>query len=119
MKKRLKIGVVGLGYWGPNLARNFNGLPDCDLEALCDLSEDRRAHVQSLYPGVQAESDFNALISDPDLDAIAIATSLKSHHPLGKASLLAGKHTLIEKPLASCAWRAREAPIEPSWRVTI
>ena len=108
MKKRLKIGVVGLGYWGPNLARNFNGLPDCDLEALCDLSEDRRAHVQSLYPGVQAESDFNALISDPDLDAIAIATSLKSHHPLGKASLLAGKHTLIEKPLASSIEESQE-----------
>ena len=107
MKKRLKIGVVGMGYWGPNLARNFNGLPDCHLKAVCDLSKET-GYLQSLYPSVQAESDFNALVSDPDLDAIAIATSVKSHHPLGKASLLAGKHTFIEKPLASSIEESQE-----------
>ncbi len=108
MKKPLNIGVVGLGYWGPNLARNFNALSDCTLKTVCDLSEDRLKHITSLYPQATGESDFDQLLSDADLDAIVIATAVKFHHPLAKAALLAGKHVFIEKPLASSTEESEE-----------
>lgn len=100
MKRPLNFGVVGLGYWGPNLARNLNALNDCNLRTVCDLSEERLSHIKTLYPNVIGESNFRRLLEDSELDAIAIATAVKSHHALAKASLLAGKHTFIEKPLA-------------------
>jgi predicted dehydrogenase len=62
MTKPLNIGVVGLGYWGPNLARNFNALPNCILKTVCDLSEDRLKHITSLYPQAKGESDFDNLL---------------------------------------------------------
>jgi predicted dehydrogenase len=108
MTKPLNIGVVGLGYWGPNLARNFNALPNCILKTVCDLSEDRLKHITSLYPQAKGESDFDNLLQDPDLDAIVIATAVKFHHPLAKAALLAGKHVFIEKPLASSTEQSEE-----------
>lgn len=108
MGRKLKLGVVGLGYWGPNLARNFNNLAGCDLTAVCDLDPARVQHVQSLYPGVTGETDFNRLLANADLDAIAIATSVQLHYPLAKASLLAGKHVLVEKPLASSSQQSEE-----------
>ncbi len=108
MGKKLKIGVVGLGYWGPNLARNFHNLNGCELAAVCDLDSNRLAHIQSLYSGVRGETDFNDLLADPGLDAMAIATSVKSHYTLAKASLLAGKHVLIEKPIASSSQQSEE-----------
>jgi len=100
MSKQIKVGVVGCGYWGPNLIRNFNFLPDCQLKTMCDLDEKRLAHIKSLYPGVHGEMDFDNLLRDRDLDAIVIATSVGSHYRMAKASLLAGKHTMIEKPMA-------------------
>lgn len=108
MKRPLNIGVVGLGYWGPNLARNFNALHDCNLKTVCDLSEERLSHIKSLYPDVVGESDYDRLLDDPDLDAIVIATAVRFHHPLAKASLLAGKHTFIEKPLAGSSGECEE-----------
>ncbi len=108
MKKPLNVGVVGLGYWGPNLARNFHSLGDCHLKTVCDLREERLTHLKGLYPNVQGESDFENLLRDPDLDAIVIATAVHTHFPLAKASLLAGKHTLIEKPLASSSAQCEE-----------
>jgi len=108
MKKPLNIGVVGLGYWGPNLARNFDSLADCHLKTVCDLSEERLKHITALYPSATGESDFEKLLQDPELDAIVIATAVRTHYPLAKASLLAGKHTLIEKPLASSSEQCEE-----------
>ncbi|HUA69292.1 MAG TPA: Gfo/Idh/MocA family oxidoreductase, partial [Candidatus Saccharimonadales bacterium] len=75
-------------------------LPDCNLKTICDLSESRLSHLKSLYPGVQGTMDYHCMLNGINLDAIVIATSVKSHHRLAKASLLAGKHTLIEKPMA-------------------
>jgi predicted dehydrogenase len=101
MTKPIKIGVVGCGYWGPNLIRNFRSLQDCTLKVMCDLNEDRLKHLKTLYPEVKGETDFNNMIENAGLDAVVIATTLKSHYAMAKASLLAGKHTFIEKPMAA------------------
>ena len=106
--KTTKVGVVGCGYWGPNLIRNFNSLPNCDLKAVCDVSSERLDHMKSLYPNVEGFTDFDQFLRDADLDAVVVATPVKYHHPLAKAALLAGKHTLIEKPMASSSAECEE-----------
>jgi predicted dehydrogenase len=108
MNKPLNVGVVGCGYWGPNLIRNFRSLSDCRLKSICDVSEDRLRHLKSLYPEVEAETKYDTLLNDAELTAIVIATSVKFHFPMAKASLLAGKHTFIEKPLASSLEQCEE-----------
>ncbi len=108
MKKQIKIGVVGCGYWGPNLVRNFRSLGDCDLKVMCDMNVQRLTHLRSLYPEVEGSMDYSHMLNGIGLDAVVIATSVKDHYPLAKASLLAGKHTLIEKPLASSAEQCEE-----------
>ena len=100
MKKPVNVGVVGCGYWGPNLIRNFRSLPDCQLKMMCDLSRDRLHHLRTLYPEVEGETQYEHLLNGASLDAIVVATAVRLHYPMAKASLLAGKHTLIEKPLA-------------------
>jgi predicted dehydrogenase len=100
MTKQLKIGVIGCGYWGPNLARNFRSLPDCNLRMMSDLNEQRLSHLKSLYPEIEGVTDHRHLLNGSGLDAIVIATPVKSHYPLAKACLSAGKHTFIEKPMA-------------------
>src|SRR5438270_6136389 len=101
MLKLLNVGVVGCGYWGPNLIRNFRGLPDCRLKAMCDANPQRLQHMNGLYPDVEGHTDFSKMLNDAGLDAVVIATSVKHHFSMAKASLLAGKHTFIEKPMAS------------------
>ena len=108
MKKSINVGVVGLGYWGPNLVRNFRSLPDCSLKVMCDLNEQRLAHLKTLYPEVEGERSYDALLQRTDIDAIVIATSVRFHFPMAKASLLAGKHTLIEKPMAASTAECEE-----------
>jgi predicted dehydrogenase len=108
MAKQIKIGVVGCGYWGPNLVRNFRSLPDCDMKVMCDLSEKRLTHLRSLYPEVEGSADYHHMLNGIGLDAVIIATAVKSHFPLAKKSLLAGKHTFIEKPMASSAAECEE-----------
>jgi predicted dehydrogenase len=108
MKKNINVGVVGCGYWGPNLIRNFRALPDCRMKSMCDVSEDRLRHLHNLYPEISGETRFESLLNDPDLHAVAVATSVKHHYPMAKASLLAGKHTFIEKPMASSAAQCEE-----------
>jgi predicted dehydrogenase len=108
MAKQIKLGVVGCGYWGPNLIRNFRSLPDCNLKMMCDLSADRLKHLRSLYPEVKGEMDFEHMLNGAGLDAIVIATSVKHHFPMAKAALLAGKHTFIEKPMAASSEQCEE-----------
>jgi len=108
MGKQIKVGVVGCGYWGPNLVRNFRSLPDCNLKIMCDVSEKRLSHLRSLYPEVEGSADYGHMLNGINLDAVVIATAVKSHFPLAKASLLAGKHTFIEKPMASSAHECEE-----------
>ena len=108
MAKQIKIGVVGCGYWGPNLVRNFRSLPDCNLKMICDLNEQRLAHLKPLYPEVQGTTDYRHLLNGAGLDAVVIATAVNTHYPMAKASLLAGKHTLIEKPMACSSAECRD-----------
>jgi predicted dehydrogenase len=108
MAKQIKVGVVGCGYWGPNLVRNFRSLPDCNLKMICDISEQRLTHLKSLYPEVQGTTDYRHILNGSSLDVVVIATAVKSHYPLAKASLLAGKHTLIEKPMAASSAECEE-----------
>src|SRR5438876_659414 len=108
MKNQTRVGVVGCGYWGPNLIRNFRQLPDCALKLMCDTSEQRLAHLKSLYPGIEGHKDFGHLLNGSGLDAVIIATPIRFHHSMAKASLLAGKHTFIEKPMASSVEECEE-----------
>ena len=93
------VGIVGCGYWGPNLARNFGALEACELRALCDLDPERVARLQRRYPGARATRDFGELLRDPGVDAVAICTPVHTHFPLASEALRAGKHVLVEKPL--------------------
>jgi predicted dehydrogenase len=93
-----KVGVAGLGYWGPNLARNFDELGA--LAALCDLSDDLRQRFAARYPNVRDYSDYDELLSDPTVDGVVIATPVPTHYELAKRALEAGKHALVEKPPA-------------------
>ena len=108
MKRKIAVGVVGCGYWGPLLVRNFKSLPDCQLKAVCDVNAARLKHIGTLYPDVEGMSDPQQLFNGSDLDAVVIATPVKHHYSLAKASLLAGKHTFIEKPMASSSAECEE-----------
>jgi predicted dehydrogenase len=108
MKKPIIVGVVGCGYWGPNLVRNFKGLPNCNLKAMCDTSLSRLEHMRSIHSDVEGVTDYEHLLNGVGLDAVVVATPVKHHFALAKASLLAGKHTFIEKPMASSADECEE-----------
>lgn len=108
MKRQIKVGLIGCGYWGPLLARNFRGVPQCQLKAVCDVDIGRVKHVCALYPDLEGITAPERLIAARDLEAVVIATPVKSHYPLAKASLLAGKHTFVEKPLATSSEECEE-----------
>ena len=108
MEKVLNVGVAGCGYWGPNLIRNFSQLPDCRVKQVCDTEENRLKHMKKLYPSVDTTMVFEDLVKDKDLDAIVVATPVHLHHKLAKKSLLAGKHTFIEKPMATSSAECEE-----------
>ncbi len=94
------IGVIGLGYWGPNLLRNFAATPGWTVKYGCDLDDRRLANFRRQYPSVTYTTDAGTLMNDPGLTAIAIATPIESHFSLARTALERGKHGLIEKPLA-------------------
>ena len=96
----LRIGVAGLGYWGPNLARNFAALPGCELAWCCDASEVALAREAPRFPGARFTDRLEDLLADPALDAVALATPVPSHAELAVRVLEAGKHCFVEKPLA-------------------
>jgi predicted dehydrogenase len=93
-----KIGLVGLGYWGPNLARNFGEL--AELRWLCDLDPELQEGFAARYPNARVTGDFDELLNDPELEAVVIATPAPTHYELAKRALEAGKHVLVEKPPA-------------------
>jgi predicted dehydrogenase len=100
------IAVVGYGYWGPNLVRNFVETPDAQVVSVCDRREDRLALVRRRFPGVHTTREFAEVLRDPRVDAIVVATPVAGHFPLAQAALESGRHVLIEKPLASSSKEA-------------
>ena len=105
---RIGAAVVGYGYWGPNLVRNLLGRPEFEFHGLCELSESRAAQFLDRHPGHTVSTDFDALIADPQLQAILIATPPVTHFDLVSKALAAGKHVLVEKPLARTSREAAE-----------
>ena len=96
---RLGIALVGLGYWGPNLARNFAAIEDCELAWCCDASEEARARLAGQYPSTRFTDDLAEVLADPDVDAVVLATPVPTHADLAVRVLESGKHCFVEKPL--------------------
>ena len=106
--KPIQVGVVGCGYWGPNLIRNFRSLRDCALKAVCDMDQKRLSHMKRLYPEIETYTSFEEFLAKGGVDAVAVATPVRYHHPLALACLKAAKHTFIEKPMASTGAQCQE-----------
>jgi predicted dehydrogenase len=104
----LNVAVVGYGYWGPNLVRNVSASSAMRLAALCERDARRADAFRARMPGVTIESDFDQLLLDPSVDAVVVATPPNTHYALCKRALQAGKHVLVEKPLAKTSAQARE-----------
>lgn len=102
----LNIGVIGYGYWGPNLVRNFVESEHTQVLAVADKAPNRLRLVESRYPNIQTSTDVRALLDNPKIDAIVVATPVSSHYDLAMQALKAGKHVLVEKPLASTSEQA-------------
>jgi predicted dehydrogenase len=98
--------MIGVGYWGPNLIRNFSDLDDAQVVSCSDLSQERLNKIAKRYPAVKCTQNYEDLLADPDVDAVVIATPVSTHYPIAKAALLAGKHVMIEKPLADSSENA-------------
>ena len=109
MTRSLTVGVVGLGYWGPNLARNFAAIPGCAVTWLCDADQAARDRIARTLPAARSTADLDDLLGDPDLDAIVLATPVPTHAELAVRALEAGKHCFVEKPLAQSAADAEQA----------
>jgi len=104
----IRIGVIGYGYWGPNLVRNFAETPGLSVAGVADLDQKKLDIVQKRYPGVKTTTRFKDLVEDPSLDAIAVATPVSTHFELGMAALKAGKHLWLEKPMTETSQQARQ-----------
>lgn len=104
----LKLGVIGYGYWGPNIVRNFAGQKDCQVVAVCDRSPTALARAVGAHPGIHATTDPNEILNSPDLDAVAIVTPVSFHYELAKQALESGKHVFVEKPFTATSAQAEE-----------
>jgi predicted dehydrogenase len=104
----LNLAVVGYGYWGPNIVRNVMDRPELELWGLCEMNAERVAKFTARYPGVRTTDSFQEVLDDPTVDAVSIATPPATHYPLVKQALEAGKHVMVEKPLATTTADAEE-----------
>src|SRR5262245_26172936 len=95
------IAQFGCGYWGPNLLRNFSVLPNCQVKYVVDASPERRAFVETNFPRTKALASTEAVLADPEVDAVIVATPASTHFDLARQALQAGKHVFVEKPLAT------------------
>ncbi len=102
------LGQVGLGYWGPNLLRNFNGLAQARVKVCCDLDEAALRRVGSQYPGMAITTDYGELLDDPEVEAVVVTAPTPAHYGLAKAALLTGRHVFVEKPIALAVSEAEE-----------
>lgn len=104
----LRVGLIGFGYWGPNLARNFQGHRECELVRICDMSEKRRRFAKETHRNCDLVSDPESITRAADIDVVVIATPVFTHYELAKEALLNGKHVWVEKPMTSTSAQARE-----------
>jgi predicted dehydrogenase len=104
--RRIRLAVVGLGYWGPNLVRIISELPNAELAMVCDSRRSALAKVAQRYPAVATTDDYHRVIADPTIDAILLATPVSTHYALAERALRAGKHVFVEKPLANSTEQA-------------
>jgi predicted dehydrogenase len=102
----VRVAVVGLGYWGPNLVRNLHELPSADVVTICDLDEGALDAIQRRYPAIQATTSIDEILCDDSIEAIAVATPVSTHSPIARRALEAGKHVFVEKPLAASSGEA-------------
>jgi predicted dehydrogenase len=105
---KIKVGVIGCGYWGPNLLRNFSENETAELRWICDLDLQRVTAMGRRYPAAQTTTDYKSLLDDQSLDAVAIATPVGTHFSFAKEGLEAGKHVLVEKPLTASVGEAEQ-----------
>jgi len=104
----IKLGIIGYGYWGPNLVRNFNGNKNFRVIKVADTRHERLELIKKQYPGIISVPDSEDIFNDHEIDAVAIATPVFAHHKLAKKALLSGKHVLLEKPMTSSSQEAEE-----------
>jgi len=104
----LNIGVIGYGYWGPNVVRNFYNNPNATVVSVCDLSVKSLQRVRRLYPSMETTTDPADILNSPDIDAVAIVTPISQHFPLAKRALENGKHVFVEKPFTRCVSEAEQ-----------
>ena len=104
----LKCAILGFGYWGPNLVRNFNSVADCKVKYVCDFREERLSLVNKQYQNIITTKDFDEVLNDTEVDAVIIATPVFTHFELAKKALLKGKNVLLEKPMTSTSKEAYE-----------
>ena len=104
----LRVGVVGYGYWGPNIVRNLHVIDDCELAAICDKNDAVLKRARREYPTTQMTNDVDDIITSPDIDAVAIVTPVWTHFPLAKRALENGKHVFLERPLTSTTEQAED-----------
>ena len=105
---QVNCAIIGYGYWGPNLVRNFAATPDCHVHTVADLSQDRLNAALKAYPNLNTSTDISSVIQDPAIDCVVIATPVFTHFELVKKALLAGKHVLLEKPITDTVAHADE-----------
>ncbi|HOC90023.1 MAG TPA: Gfo/Idh/MocA family oxidoreductase [bacterium] len=104
----INVGVIGVGYWGPNIIRNFDSCNQTRMVIASDLKPERLAFIQKKHPALKATADYREIINDPAIDAVAICTPVFTHYELAKEALLAGKHVFLEKPMTSTSQQAEE-----------
>jgi len=104
----INVGIIGFGYWGPNVARNFNASPEARLTAICDQRPQRRLVATTTYPFIKAYSDPSEVINDPEIDVVAVVTPVSSHYELARQALLNGKHVFVEKPFTMNSQQAQD-----------
>jgi predicted dehydrogenase len=108
MSKRVNVAVIGCGYWGPNIIRNFYRLQEAQLVSVCDTRSERLKYVREHFPGVDVTPDFQTILENPDVEAVVLTTPADGHFSQSKKVLEAGKHVLVEKPLAQTSAECRE-----------
>src|SRR5690348_13972556 len=104
----IRVGIIGYGYWGPQIARNFHGADDCEVSVICDKSPATHARIRRAYPDIHVTCDASEVLCSPDIDAVAVITPVWTHFELAKKALENGKHVFVEKPFTSSAEQAEQ-----------